>query len=436
MKVHRLVACATLLLVACGGASSATSPGGSTAPSADATAEPVGSVAPVATAAEPSDASTAAAGPPGAETSATAATAAATSDAATTTAGGEAATGAALSVPIALPDGFTISVYARDLGSPRFMAYGPDGTLYVTDIAGGRVLTLPDANGDGVADSADVALTGLNRPHGITFHDNALYVGETNQIVRFAADAGTWGDKEVIVPDLPTQGHGTRTVIFGPETKMYVSIGSSCNVCVEDTPLRAAVWQYDADGSNGKLFTSGLRNAVGLVVRPGSTDLWASNNGRDLMGDDVPPETLNVLADGADFGWPRCHAGDIVDPQYGGQNGCAGVTPPAVEMQAHSAPLGLRFYDGTMFPDAYQGSLFVAFHGSWNRSEPTGYKIVRVPVDANGRPGDVEDFATGWLQDTGTVAGRPVDVIVAPDGALLVTDDDTGMIYRIAYTGG
>ncbi len=153
------------------------------------------------------------------------------------------------------------------------------------------------------------------------------------------------------------------------------------------------------------------------------------------MGDDVPPETINVLADGADFGWPRCHAGDIVDPQYGGQKGCEGVAAPAVKMQAHSAPLGLGFYEGGMFPAAYQGNLFVAFHGSWNRSEPTGYKIVRIPVDANGQAGEVEDFATGWLQDNGTVTGRPVDVIVAPDGALLVTDDDKGMIYRIAYTG-
>lgn len=178
-----------------------------------------------------------------------------------------------------------------------------------------------------------------------------------------------------------------------------------------------------------------MRNAVGMVARPGSSDIWASTNGRDMMGDDVPPETINVLADGADFGWPRCHAGDIVDPQYGGQNGCEGVTPPAVEMQAHSAPLGLRFYDGTMFPAAYQGSLFVAIHGSWKRSDPTGYKIVRVPVDADGQPGEAEDFASGWLEDSGNVAGRPVDVIVAPDGSLLVTDDE-GMISRIAYTGG
>ena len=440
MKLHRLLACAMLLLVGCGGTSTTTSTTRTTAPIANTTVEPVGSAAPVATdmaAAQASEAATtAAAETPVAETSAPTTTAAETPAAETTTAGGANAAGAKLSVPIALPDGFTISIYAQDLGSPRFMAYGPDGTLYVTDMDGGRVLAAPDANGDGVADSTNVALTDLNNPHGIAFHDNALYIGETNQIVRFATENGAWGDKEVIVPDLPTGGHNTRTVIFGPDNKMYVSIGSSCNVCVEDTPLRAAVWQYDADGSNGRLFTAGLRNAVGIVVRPGSSDIWASNNGRDMMGDDVPPETINVLANGSDFGWPRCHAGDIVDPQYAGQNGCEGVAPPAVEMQAHSAPLGLRFYDGTMFPEAYQGSLFVAFHGSWNRTEPTGYKIVRVPVDANGQPGEPEDFASGWLQDSGAVAGRPVDVIVAPDGALLVTDDEAGMIYRIAYTGG
>lgn len=420
MKLYILVVCATLLLVGCGGASTTTA-----TPVAEATVAIGASGTPVAT--EVATTETA---------EATTATASETPVAEPTTVPVPIATGPELSVPIALPDGFAISIYAQDLGSARFMAYGSDGTLYVTDMNGGRVLALPDANGDGVADSTEVAITDLDQPHGIAFHDNALYVGETNQIVRFAAGDGTWGQKEVIVPDLPTDGgHWTRTIIFGQDDKMYVSIGSSCNVCDEQTPLRAAVWQYDADGSNGRLFSAGLRNAVGLVVRPGSSEIWASNNGRDLMGDDVPPETINVLADGADFGWPRCHAGDIVDPQFGGQNGCEGVTAPAVEMQAHSAPLGLRFYEGTMFPDAYEGSLFVAFHGSWNRTEPTGYKIVRVPVDGNGQPGTPEDFASGWLQDDGNVVGRPVDVIVAPDGALLVTDDAEGMIYRITYTG-
>ncbi|HEX6288291.1 MAG TPA: PQQ-dependent sugar dehydrogenase [Herpetosiphonaceae bacterium] len=337
--------------------------------------------------------------------------------------------------PVTLPPGFGISVYAEDLGHPRFMAYSPEGVLHVTDQSGGRVLALPDANGDGVADERQIVVSGLNRPHGITFHERELYVGETNQIVKFERAGDGWGDKIILVPDLPTRGHGTRTVIFGQDGNMYVSIGSSCNVCNEQSTLRAAVWQYEADGSNGRLYTRGLRNAVGLVTRPGTDEIWATNNGRDMLGDDLPPETINVLADGADFGWPRCHAGRLVDPDFGDQGGCEGAAPPIVEMQAHSAPLGLRFYDGQMFPADYQGNLFVAFHGSWNRSEPTGYKVVRIAVDAAGKPGEVQDFASGWLEANGESWGRPVDVIVAPDGSLMVSDDAGGRIYRIFYQG-
>ncbi len=337
--------------------------------------------------------------------------------------------------PITLPPGFGISLYAENLGRPRFMAYSPEGVLYVTDQGSGRVLALPDTNADGVADETEVVVSDLNRPHGITFHNGALYIGETNRIVKFERAGNGWGDKQILVGGLPTGGHGTRTVIFGQDSNMYVSIGSSCNVCNEDTPLRAAVWQYHADGSNGRLFTKGLRNAVGLVTRPGTNEIWATNNGRDMLGEDLPPETINILTDGGDFGWPRCHAGRIVDPEFGAQGGCSDVLAPAVEMQAHSAPLGLRFYDGTMFPAEYQGNLFVAFHGSWNRSEPTGYKVVRIPVDGAGKPGAVQDFATGWLQSNGESWGRPVDVIIAPDGSLMVSDDAGSRIYRIFYQG-
>lgn len=314
------------------------------------------------------------------------------------------------------------------------MAYGPDGTLYVTDIDGGRVLALPDANHDGLADSTTPVISGLSSPHGIAFHDGAMYIGETNQISRFTQTGTTWGDKQVIVPNLPSgAGHRTRTVIFGADNKMYVSVGSSCNVCQEESPQRAAVWQYNADGSGGRLYTKGLRNAVGMILRPNTSEIWATNNGRDQMGNDVPPETINILQDGADYGWPRCHAGDIIDPEFGSSNSCDGVHAPAIKMQAHSAPLGLRFYDGTMFPAEYRGNLFVAFHGSWNRTVPTGYKVVRIPIDTNGKAGPIEDFASGWLQSNGSADGRPVDVIVAPDGALLVTDDAEGRIYRIFY---
>jgi glucose/arabinose dehydrogenase len=369
------------------------------------------------------------------------ATASATAESITTTTAPSTAPAAVTEVaappnPVQLPPGFGISVYAEGLGKARFMAYSPEGVLHVTDQTGGRVLALPDADQNGIADETQVVLEGLRLPHGIAFHEQALYIGEPSRIIKFDRDAdGSWGQAQVVVPELPTGGHNTRTVLFGSDGKMYVSIGSSCNVCIENTPLRAAVWQYNPDGSDGRLFTAGLRNAVGIVERPGTDEIWATNNGRDMLGDDLPPETVNVLADGADFGWPRCHSGRIVDPEFGQQGGCEGVKAPEVEMQAHSAPLGLRFYDGTMFPEQYQGDLFVAFHGSWNRSVPTGYKVVRIPVDEQGSAGPVEDFAVGWLQNNGDNWGRPVDVLVAPDGALLVSDDGGGRIYRIFYQG-
>ena len=436
MKLRILSACLALLLVGCSVASSTpreladTEAAPTTVPLVAATTEPAASPtnSPAPTAA--TVAQTAISTP--AETT-VAATAISTP--AETTAAPAATEVIAPPQAVTLPPGFTISVYAEDLGNPRFMAYSPEGVLHVADQSGGRVLALPDTNSDGVAEEPQIVVSGLRRPHGITFYEGALYVGETDKIVKFERAGEGWGGKQILVSGIPTSGHGTRTVIFGQDGKLYVSIGSSCNVCNESSELRAAVWQYNADGSNGKLYTRGLRNAVGLALRPGSGEIWATNNGRDMLGDDLPPETVNVLDDGADFGWPRCHAGRIVDPDFGAQGGCEGVKAPAVEMQAHSAPLGLRFYDGTQFPAEYQGNLFVAFHGSWNRSAPTGYKVVRIPVDQAGKAGAVQDFATGWLQSDGDSWGRPVDLVVAPDGSLMLSDDAGGRVYRIFYTG-
>jgi glucose/arabinose dehydrogenase len=231
---------------------------------------------------------------------------------------------------------------------------------------------------------------------------------------------------------LPSGGHNTRTLLFSPDwSALFVSVGSSCNVCDESDERRATIVRYNPDGSDERIFARGLRNAVGITFRPGTDELWATNNGRDMLGDDLPPETINLARQGDNFGWPRCHAGRISDPEFGGPDACQGVAAPAVEMQAHSAPLGLAFYTGSIFPEEYRGDLFVAFHGSWNRSVPTGYKIVRIPFE-NGTPGAVRDFAVGWL--VGDVAwGRPVDVITAPDGGLFVSDDGSGRIYQILY---
>jgi glucose/arabinose dehydrogenase len=343
---------------------------------------------------------------------------------------------------LSLPAGFRANVFAAGLNGPRFMAIGPGGTIFATGMAGGQIYALPDRDGDGVADEAQVWADGLRGPHGLAFHENDLYVGETNRVVRFSvgSDGARQSSPEPVVQLPGGGGHPTRTVGFGPDGTLFVAVGSSCNVCNENDERRAAISVFNPDGSGGRVFMRGLRNAVGFVWRPGTDELWATNNGRDLLGDDIPLETIYRVRDGGDAGWPRCYAGPgglQPDPQFGGPGACEAVDAPAVTFQAHSAPLGLRFYDGDGFPQTVRGDLFVALHGSWNRSTPVGYKIIRVPF-SGGAPDPPEDFATGWMPNEGSrggVWGRPVDVLVAPDGALLVSDDDGGAIYRISYGG-
>ena len=337
--------------------------------------------------------------------------------------------------PILLPEGFAIHVFVQDLRGPRMLALGPDGEIYVAERGADRIIRLPDQDDDGNADTLEVVAGELNRPSSLAFAaDGSLYVGETTRVLRLDAPdhQGKFQEQRVVIEDLPSGGHNTRTVLFSPDGQtLFVSIGSTCNVCDEDDPRRAAIVRYNLDGSGEDVFARGLRNAVGIVFRPGTDELWATNNGRDMLGDDLPPETIYQVVQGGDYGWPRCHSGRIIDPEYGDAQACQDVLPPEVEMQAHSAPLGLRFYDGESFPAEYQGDLFVAFHGSWNRSVPTGYKVVRIPFN-NGSPGTVQDFATGWLVGD-SAWGRPVDVIVGSDGALYVSDDSGGIIYRIFY---
>ena len=337
-----------------------------------------------------------------------------------------------------LPPGFGVSVFAEGLKGPRMMTLGPDGQVYVAERGAGRVLRLPDRDSDGVAEDAEVAAEGLEAPSSIDFYkDGSLYVGETTRILRLSDpdDDGLFDEKEVIISGLPSGGHSTRTVLFGPDWEsLYVSVGSSCNVCIEEDERRATIMRYSPDGSDAMIYAEGLRNAVGITFRPGTSQLWATNNGRDWLGDDQPPETIYVVEEGDDAGWPRCHSARIVDPEFGEPGACQGVADPVVEIQAHSAPLGLTFYAGEQFPRAYHGDLFVALHGSWNRTTPTGYKIVRVPMQ-DGQSDAVQDFATGWLRGEGSKWGRPVDVLTGPDGSLLVSDDSRGFIYRVFYTG-
>ena len=341
---------------------------------------------------------------------------------------------------VQVPEGFAVNVFASGLSAPRFITFGPDEQLYVAERGAGRIVRLPDVDGNGAADEVEIVAGDLESPHSVVIHEGDWFVGVPTGVVRLGDRDGDGAaeNREIIVSDYPTSGHNTRTVLFLPDGQMVVSVGSSCNVCEEEDPRRAAIVAYDGPaGQSERIFASGLRNAVGLTLQPETGELWASNNGRDFMGDDLPPETIYRLREGVDYGWPSCHSGDIPDPEFGIEGACDSVPEPEVEMQAHSAPLGLTFYDGESFPAAYHGDLFVAFHGSWNRSVPTGYSVVRIPFADGEVAGAVEDFATGWLnRETNAVDGRPVGLAVGPDGALYVSDDKGGFIYRIYYTGG
>ncbi len=350
-------------------------------------------------------------------------------------------------LPLTLPDGFRISLFTPNpLGPIRFMAFSPDGILFVSmpsagglysgDRTGGKILALPDLDQDGKADEARAVLTGFSDlPHGIAFHNGYLYVAEEHSISRYPyLSDGNVGEPEVIVEDLSSGiGHLSRTIGFNPAGEMYVSVGSSCNVCEEQSKRRAVILEFDSTESNGRVFAEGIRNAVGFVLHPVTGEIWATENARDLLGDDLPPDEINIVREGNHYGWPYCYGQNIPDPEYGDASLCSTTKPSTHDIQAHSVPLGLRFVQSSQFPEEWQGDLLVAYHGSSNRSELTGYKVVRLKVEGDKIVGE-EDFITGWLRLEGLVLGRPVDLIFDSDGALYISDDKTGVIYRVTKT--
>jgi glucose/arabinose dehydrogenase len=322
------------------------------------------------------------------------------------------------------------------------MTWTPGGVLLVSETDDGSVVALPDPQKTGKALRSVTVVSGQRGPHGIAFHDGKLYVANENAVLRFDWDESQLkASSPQKIADLPSgRGHGTRSIVFG-NGKLYVSTGSSCNVCVEKEPARAAVLEMNPDGSGSRVFARGLRNSVGVTWNEKTGSVWAVDNGTDNLGDDLPPEELNDLSKGGDFGWPYCYGNRVPDTKFGGdQARCQNTVPAKVEMQAHSAPLSVAFNNGSMFPAEYRNNIFIAFHGSWNRSIPTGYKIVRIKLNANGEPeGGAQDFITGWLppgaRNNNDVFGRPVGVLFGPDGSLYVSDDGAGVIYRVTYGG-
>lgn len=341
---------------------------------------------------------------------------------------------------IRLPEGFAIEMFARDVPNARQMALGEDGTLFVGTTRDGRVWglrTRVDASGAWRAEGKPLAIAkGLTRPNGVAFRDGDLYVAEVSRITRYRAIESRLDDPprpEVIASDYPKDTHhGSRHIGFGPDGRLYVPIGAPCNVCEKDG--YALITRLAADGSGREVFARGIRNTVGFDWHPETDELWFTDNGRDRLGDDRPPDELNHAPEpGLHFGFPFCHGGDLPDPELGKLGSCSDARPPAQKLGPHVAALGMTFYTADSWPAQYRNQIFIAEHGSWNRSEEIGYRVTMVKLEGGEAVG-YEPFAEGWLRN-GHVMGRPVDLLVLPDGSMLVSDDKGGRIYRISWHG-
>jgi len=342
---------------------------------------------------------------------------------------------------IELPDGFTITVFAEDVPNARSLERSPNGTLFVGSRNDGRVHAVVDEDNDFKADKVYTLAEGLNMPNGVAFRDGSLYVAEVSRVIRYddiESNLDNPPEPVVVNDSFPTESHhGWKFLDFGPDGKLYLQVGAPCNICnKEDEDERfATIMRMDPDGSNAEVYVRGVRNSVGFTWHPETREMWFTDNGRDMLGDNRPPCELNRVTEmGQHFGYPYCHGDDLPDPEFGDQRPCSDFVPPAKNLGPHVAPLGLTFYTGDQFPDTYKGDLLIAEHGSWNRSIPIGYRVMHVAIEDNTKAVSYEPFAEGWLQRR-KAWGRPVDVLQLPDGSVLVSDDKNGVIYRIAYTG-
>jgi glucose/arabinose dehydrogenase len=340
---------------------------------------------------------------------------------------------------IKLPAGFTISYFARDVKSARALAVGPDGTVYV-GTRDDKVYALPDRNKDGRADEVVVIASGLNAPNGVAVRDGALYVAEINRILRYDNIAAKLKQKAkpvVVYNKLPDNDwHGYRYIAFGPDGKLYVPVGAPCNSCLPEKPIFGTINRLNPDGSGLEVFAQGVRNTVGFDWSPRDKALWFTDNGRDMLGDNSPADELNrAESAGLHFGFPYFFAGDVPDPKFSKGHSADTYVKPARKLGPHVAALGMKFYTGKQFPAQYRNQIFIPEHGSWNRSSKIGYRITLVRLDASGKQAtSYETFAEGWLQGQKSW-GRPVCLLVLPDGSLLVSDDQNDAVYRISYKG-
>lgn len=339
---------------------------------------------------------------------------------------------------IKMPAGFKIDVFA-EVENARSMAMSPSGVLYIGNRNGDKVYAVKDTDGDFKADKKWVIASGLNMPNGVAFKDGDLYVAEVSRILKYVGIESKLANPPapVVVNDTypDKTHHGWKYIAFGPDGKLYVPVGAPCNICESKEEIFASITRINADGSGREIFAHGVRNTVGFTWHPETKEMWFTDNGRDMLGDDIPPCELNYAPKaGMHFGYPYCHGGIIKDPEFGSKRPCSDFTVPAHNLGPHTAPLGLKFYTGSMFPGQYKNQLFIAEHGSWNRSKKIGYRVSLVNVQGNTKATSYTTFASGWLDDeTQKAWGRPVDVLVLNDGSMLVSDDQANVVYRISY---
>lgn len=339
---------------------------------------------------------------------------------------------------IKMPAGFKIDVFA-EVENARSMAMSPSGVLYIGNRNGDKVYAVKDTDGDFKADKKWVIASGLNMPNGVAFKDGDLYVAEVSRILKYVGIESKLANPPapVVVNDTypDKTHHGWKYIAFGPDGKLYVPVGAPCNICESKEEIFASITRINADGSGREIFAHGVRNTVGFTWHPETKEMWFTDNGRDMLGDDIPPCELNYAPKaGMHFGYPYCHGGTIKDPEFGSKRPCSNFTVPAQNLGPHTAPLGLKFYTGSMFPGQYKNQLFIAEHGSWNRSKKIGYRVSLVNVQGNTKATSYTTFASGWLDDeTQKAWGRPVDVLVLNDGSMLVSDDQANVVYRISY---